>query len=96
MAKAYKRMPNGWRALLGLEASDIPDLSATQITSDELTHERLPTGGVQFENLASTLLAYLIEAAEQAFEAAGVAASEDRASEYYPETVERRANEYYP
>lgn len=70
-----------------LRALDIPDLSATQITSGELDMDRVPDKGITYEKLSSVAVNYLLETveakAELAGEMAGETEKEVRASEKY-------------
>lgn len=88
MAKGYTILPNGEKLLFGWEAGDIPDLSAKQITSDELAPAQLPTKGIEYGKLSYALIEQLVEEAERelalARELAGIT-----------EVTEVRANEKY-
>ena len=65
MAQGFIILPNGKKLLFGLESEDIPDLSATQITSDELDGDRLPEKGIKYDRLATQAVEQLVEKAER-------------------------------
>ena len=88
MAKGFTILPNGMKLLFGLEAEDIPDLSADQITSDQLDGDRLPDQGIEYSKLAPVAAEKLVEKAERELALARELIGQEP-------TAEIRAGEHY-